>query len=496
MTALRAQPRHEQIELERVRPMNEMSKPVTAISPSTLARMIAVVGDKNAITDKDKQAPYLVEFRALWTGHTPVVLRPGSTQEVSELLKIANETSTAIVPQGGNTGLVGGQIPHNGEVVLSLNRMDKVREVDAVSNTITVEAGVTLQRTREAAAAVDRLYPQLLPSEGSCTIGGNLSTNAGGTAALAHGIARSHALGLEVVLADGRIMHNLNKLKKDNTGYDLRDLFIGAEGTLGIITAASLRLVPRPRSVETAWAAIPSVQAAVDLLGLASETTAGGVTSFEIMSREGVDIVLRHGSNVRAPLATQSPYSVLIELSSQRPQGLRESMEQILEAGLEKGLVIDATICESVEQAKAFWRIRELFGEMQGREGGSIKHDISVPVAKIPAFIEEGNAAAIKLIPGCRPMPFGHVGDGNIHYNITQPVGADKAEFLKRWDDMNDVIYKIVLKHGGSVSAEHGVGIVKRDYLPKIKDPVAYDLMKTLKRTLDPKGILNPGKVL
>jgi FAD/FMN-containing dehydrogenase len=475
--------------------MNEMSKPLTALSPATLARFVAVVGDKNAITDKEKQTPFLVEFRALWTGHTPVVLRPGSTKEVSDILKIANETSTAIVPQGGNTGLVGGQIPHNGEVVLSLQRLDKVREVDAVSNTITVEAGVTLQRTREAAAAVDRLYPQLLPSEGSCTIGGNLSTNAGGTAALAHGIARSHALGLEVVLADGRIMNNLNKLKKDNTGYDLRDLFIGAEGTLGVITAAALRLVPRPRSVETAWAAIPSVQAAVDLLGLATELTAGGVTSFEIMSREGIEIVLKHAP-ARDPLSAPSPYSVLIELSSQRREGLRESMEQILAAGLEKGLVLDATISESMEQAKAFWRIRELFGEMQGREGGSIKHDISVPVANIPAFIEEGNAAARKLIPGCRPMPFGHVGDGNIHYNITQPVGADKAAYLKRWDEMNDEIYKIVLKYGGSVSAEHGVGIVKRDYLPKVKDPVAYDLMKTLKRTLDPKGILNPGKVL
>jgi FAD/FMN-containing dehydrogenase len=473
-----------------------MSKPVIGVSPATLERFKNVVGDKNAIVDRDKQTPFLVEFRHLWTGHTPVVLRPGSTAEVSEILKIANETSTAIVPQGGNTGLVGGQIPHNGEVVLSLQRLDKIREVDAVSNTITVEAGVTLQRTREAAANADRLYPQLLPSEGSCTIGGNLSTNAGGTAALAHGIARSHALGLEVVLADGRIMNNLNKLKKDNTGYDLRDLFIGAEGTLGVITAAVLRLVPRPKSVETAWAAVPNVQAAVELLGLASVLTAGGVTSFEIMARMGVEIVVKHSPGTREPLATKSPYSVLIELSSQRREGLRESMEQILAAGLEKSLVLDATICESVEQAKAFWRIRELFGEMQGREGGSIKHDVSVPVANIPAFIEEGNAAAVKLIPGCRPLPFGHVGDGNIHYNISQPVGADKDAFLKRWDDMNDVIYKIVLKYGGSVSAEHGVGIVKRDYLPKIKDPVAYDLMKTLKRTLDPKGILNPGKVL
>src|ERR1051326_5602355 len=244
--------------------MNEMSKPITAVSQQTLARLIAVVGDKNAITDKDKQAPYLVEFRALWTGHTPVVLRPGSTGELAEILKICNETSTAIIPQGGNTGLVGGQIPHNGEVVLSLNRMDKIREVDAVCNTITCEAGVTLQRAREAAANVDRLYPQLLPSEGSCTIGGNLSTNAGGTAALSYGIARSHALGLEVVLADGRVLKDLNKLKKDNTGYDLKNLFIGAEGTLGIITAAVLRLIPRPRSVETAYAGVASPEAALE----------------------------------------------------------------------------------------------------------------------------------------------------------------------------------------------------------------------------------------
>jgi len=466
-------------------------------SPDIVARMIKVVGEKNAITDPEKQVPYLVEFRDLWRGHTPVVLRPGSTAEVAEILKIASDTSTAIVPQGGNTGLVGGGISHNGEIVLSMQRLDAIREVDAVSNTITVESGVTLQRTREAAAAVDRLYPQLLPSEGSCTIGGNLSTNAGGTAALAHGVARAHALGLEVVLADGRILNNLNKLKKDNTGYDLKNLFIGAEGTLGVITAAVLRLVPRPRAMETAWAAVPSVQAAVDLLGLATERAEGTVTSFELMAREGVDIVMKHVAGTRDPLKTPSPWLVLIEFSSQREGGaLRESMEQILAEGFEREWVLDATIAETLDQAKAFWRIRELFGEVQKYEGGSIKHDVSVPVANIPAFIEEANAAARALINGCRPMPFGHVGDGNIHYNISQPVGADRAEYLKQWDAMNDVVYAIVLKYGGSVSAEHGVGIVKRDTLPKIKDPVAYDLMKTLKRTLDPKGILNPGKVL
>src|SRR6185369_3909186 len=476
--------------------MNEMSKPVTAVSAATLARLIAVVGDKNAITDKDKQTPYLVEFRALWTGHTPVVLRPGSTREVSELLKIANETSTAIIPQGGNTGLVGGQIPHNGEIVLSLNRMDKIREVDPVSNTMTVEAGVTLQRAREAAAAADRLYPQLLPSEGTCTIGGNLSTNAGGIAALVHGISRSHAMGLEVVLADGRVLNDLNKLKKDNTGYDLKNLFIGAEGTLGIITAAVLRLIPRPRSVETAYAGVASPEAALDLLGLASERTAGAVTSFELMARAGIDIVLRHAAGMRDPLPEKHPWCVLIELSSQSRAGLRDVLEEILGAGLERGLIVDATIADNLEQAKMFWRMREMFGEAQRHEGGSIKHDISVPVAAVPAFIREADAAVTNLIPGARPLPFGHLGDGNIHYNITQPAGADKAEFLARWHEVNELVFAIVRKHGGSISAEHGIGVLKREFLPQVKDPVALDLMRTLKRTLDPKNILNPGKVL
>jgi FAD/FMN-containing dehydrogenase len=423
-------------------------------------------------------------------------LRPGSVAEVADILKLANETSTPIVPQGGNTGLVGGQIAQHGELVLSLNRLDRIREVDPVSNTMTCEAGVTLQRAREAAEQVDRLYPQLLPSEGTCTIGGNLSTNAGGTAALAHGIARSHALGIEVVLADGRVLHNLNKLKKDNTGYDLKNLFIGAEGTLGVITAAVLRLVPRPRAVETAFVGVPSPEAALDLLGLATERTAGGVTSFELMLRLGIELVLRHGAGCRDPLPETHPWYVLIELSSQARSGLRAVMEEILAEGLERGLIEDATIADSLEQGKMFWRIRELFGEVQRHEGGSIKHDISVPVAAVPAFINEASAAVIKLIPGSRPLPFGHLGDGNIHYNVAQPVGADKADFLKRWGEVNAVVFEVVAKHGGSISAEHGIGVIKRDLLPKVKDPVAFELMRTLKRTLDPKGILNPGKVL
>jgi D-lactate dehydrogenase (cytochrome) len=478
--------------------MNLHTKPqVTRPLPADLlARFIAIVGQKYAVTDRDAQEPYLVEMRDLYHGQTPVILRPGSVDEVVAILKLANETRTAIVPQGGNTGLVGGQIPHHGEVVLSLTRLDKIREVDAVSNTMTVEAGVTLQRAREAAAAADRLYPQLLPSEGTCTIGGNLSTNAGGVAAIAHGIARSHAMGLEVVLADGRVLRNLNKLKKDNTGYDLKNLFIGAEGTLGIITAAVLRLVPRPRSIETAFVGVPSPQASVDLLGIATEATSGGVTSFELMLRAGVEAVVKFDAASRMPLAGDHPWFVLIELSSQAHEGLRDVMEGILAEGYEKGLVLDATIADSLEQGKAFWRIRELFGEVQRHIGASIKHDVSVPVKAVPAFIEEAGAAVTKLIPGCRLLPFGHVGDGNIHYNVTQPAGSDAKAFLARWGEVNEVVFAVVKKLGGSISAEHGVGVMKRDILPDYKDPVALELMRGLKKMLDPNGILNPGKVL
>ena len=467
-----------------------------ALDPALLARFAAIVGDKYAITDPQAQLPYLVEMRDLYRGHTSVVLRPASVAEVAAILKLANETGSPVVPQGGNTGLVGGQVPFANEIVLSLTRLDRIREVDPTSNTITCEAGVTLQRAREAAAAADRLYPQLLPSEGSCTVGGNLSTNAGGTAALAYGITRAHALGIEVVLADGRVLNNLNKLKKDNTGYDLKNLFIGSEGTLGVITAAVMRLLPRPRAIETAFAGVPSPRAALALLDVATQSAAGGLTSFELMPRPGLDMVLGYAAGTRDPLAAPHPWYVLIELSSQAKSGLRETMEGILGLGLERDLVIDAAIADSIEQAKAFWRIREMFGEVQRHEGGSIKHDVSVPVAAVPAFLDDANAAVTTLIPGARPLPFGHLGDGNIHYNVNQPLGADKAEFLKRWEDVNAVVFAVVKKYGGSISAEHGIGVMKRDLLPTVKDPVAYALMRDLKRLLDPKNILNPGKVL
>jgi len=473
-----------------------LDKSQAALDPSLLARFAAIVGDKYAITDPQMQAPYVVEMRDMFHGRTPLVLRPASVAQVSEILKLANETATPIVPQGGNTGLVGGQTPLDNEIVVSLNRLDRIREVDPTSNTMTCEAGVTLQRAREAAAAADRLYPQLLPSEGTCTIGGNLSTNAGGTAALAYGIARSHVLGIEVVLADGRILHDLNKLKKDNTGYDLRNLFIGAEGTLGVITAAVLRLVPRPRAIETAFAGVASPEAALALLTIGLASAGAAVTSYELMTRAGLELALRYGSGCRDPLAAPHPWYVLIELSSQAKSGLREVMEDVLAQGLQRGLVTDAAIAGSLEQAKAFWRIRELLGEVQRHAGGSIKHDVSVPVAAVPEFIREANAAVAALIPGARPLPFGHLGDGNIHYNVIQPEAADKAEFLKRWDEVNAAVFAVVKRYGGSISAEHGIGALKRDLLPSVKDPVALSLMRDLKHLLDPKNILNPGKML
>jgi FAD/FMN-containing dehydrogenase len=475
---------------------SETAKLNKAIDPSLLARFAAIVGDKYAITDPQMQAPYVVEMRDMFQGRTPMVLRPDSVAQVAQILKLASETGTPIVPQGGNTGLVGGQMPLHDEIVLSLNRLDRIREVDPTSNTITCEAGVTLQRAREAAAAVDRLYPQLLPSEGTCTIGGNLSTNAGGTAALAYGIARAHVLGIEVALADGRILHDLNKLKKDNTGYDLKNLFIGAEGTLGVITAAVLRLVPRPRSVETAFVGVPSPDAALSLLTIAEQSAGGSVTSYELMPREGLEIVLRHTPGCRDPLSAPHPWYVLIELSSQAKSGLRAVMEDILTQGVGAGLVADAAIAESLEQVKAFWRVRENFGEAQRHVGGSIKHDISVPVAAVPAFLKDAQAAAVAVVAGARPFPFGHLGDGNIHYNVLQPIGADKDDYLKHWDEMNAAVFAVVKKYGGSISAEHGIGALKRGLLPSVKDPVALELMRSLKRLLDPNGILNPGKVL
>ncbi len=474
--------------------MNTLVRP--PLAPDLLAQFTAIVGAKNAITDPAEQESYLVEERGLYHGRSAAVLRPGSVGEVAAILKLANEAGMPIVPQGGNTGLVGGQIPLDGEIVLSLRRLDRIREVDPTSNTMTCEAGVRLASAQEAAASVGRFFPLSLGAEGSCTIGGNLATNAGGIAALAYGVARDLVLGLEVVLADGRIWRGLNKLKKDNTGYDLTHLFVGAEGTLGVITAGVLKLFPAPQTVETAFIGLASVSAALDLLALTQESTRGAATSFELMGRVPVEFALRHGAGLRDPLASACPWYVLLELKSSARENLRDALEAVLAAGIERGLVDDAVIADSIDQRNAFWRLREFIPEAQKFEGGSIKHDVSVPVAAAPQFIAQASAVVEALIPGARPAPFGHLGDGNIHFNVSQPVGADRAAFLARWREVNDAVHAVVGQLGGSISAEHGIGRLKRDDLARVKDPVALDLMRAIKRTLDPKGILNPGKVV
>jgi D-lactate dehydrogenase (cytochrome) len=475
--------------------MNIAKSTTPPLSPELIAKFRKIVGDKYALTDSTDIAPYLTEERELFHGRSPLVLRPGSTEEVSEICKLASEHKIALVPQGGNTGLVGGQTPHNGEVVISLRRMDNIRDVDPASNTMTCEAGVILQIAQQRAAEVDRLFPLSLGAEGSCTIGGNLSTNAGGTTALAYGVAREMALGLEVVLADGRIMNLLSKLKKDNTGYDLRNLFIGAEGTLGIITAATVKMFPKPRAIETAYVGLKSPAEALKLLSLSQNEAAGTLTSFELLSWIAVDFSIRHAIDVRDPLTEKHPWYVLMELSSPRDDA-RATLEAILEKGFEDGIIDDAVIAANLSQRKAFWKLRDEMSGAQKPEGGSIKHDISVPVAAVPDFIAQADAAVVKLIPGSRPVQFGHLGDGNIHYNVSQPIGANAADFLDRWHELNAVVFDIVLKMGGSISAEHGIGVLKRDELPDVKDKVAIALMRQIKAMLDPLGIMNPGKVL
>jgi D-lactate dehydrogenase (cytochrome) len=475
--------------------MNIVQPSPRPLPPELIAQFKAIVGDKYAVTEPTEIAPYVTEDRNLFRGHSPLVLRPGSTAEVSAICNLASEHRIALVPQGGNTGLVGGQTPLNGEVVISLRRMDRIREVDIDSNTMTVEAGVILQNAQARAAEVDRLFPLSLAAQGSCTIGGNLSTNAGGTAAVAYGVAREMALGLEVVLADGQILNLLSKLKKDNTGYDLRNLFIGAEGTLGIITAATLKLFPKPRATETAFVGLKSPAEALQLLQIARNEAAGSLTSFELIADIAVDFSIRHGIGIRDPLQGKHAWYVLMELSSSR-NDVRATLEAILEHGMDDGIVDDAAIAENLSQQAAFWKLREEISPAQKPEGGSIKHDVSVPVAAVPAFIANANAAVRKLMPGARPVPFGHLGDGNIHYNVSQPIGADTAAFLARWHEVNAAVFSVVLKMGGSISAEHGIGVLKRDELPEVKDKVAMQLMRGIKTLLDPLGIMNPGKVL
>jgi FAD/FMN-containing dehydrogenase len=469
-----------------------------APSADTLRRLAAITGPAYALTEPQAMQPYLSEPRQRWHGRAAMVLRPRSTGEVAAILKLADETRTAIVPQSGNTGLVGGQTATESghEVVLVLDRLTAVRDIDTRNDTMTVEAGMTLRAVQEQAAAVDRLFPLSLASEGSCRVGGVLSTNAGGVAVLAYGSARNLCLGLEVVLADGRVWNGLNRLRKDNTGYDLKQLFIGSEGTLGIITAAVLRLFPAIRDRATAFVAVPSPAAALDLLALARDRAAGALTAFELIPRIGLEFTIRHAA-CRDPLREPALWYVLLELTDSASSGmLQERQSTILEQAVECGLATDAAIAASTIQANDFWRIRESLSEVQAREGASLKHDVSVPLSSVPRFIDEATSAVLAISASSRLVPFGHLGDGNIHFNISQPAGGDREQFRSHAPAISERVHEIVLALDGSVSAEHGIGQMKRGLMPRIKSPVELAMMRAMKQALDPKGLLNPGKLL
>ncbi|MES0872576.1 FAD-binding oxidoreductase [Sinimarinibacterium thermocellulolyticum] len=465
--------------------------------PQTLARLRAVVGDGGWIDDPAAMAPFLEEQRGRYRGRAAAVVAPASTDEVARVLALCNEARLGVVPQGGNTGLCGGAVAAEGQIILSLRRMRRIRALDARNRTLTAEAGCILADVQSAAAAAGRLFPLSLAAEGSCQIGGNLATNAGGTNALRYGVARDLTLGIEVVLADGSVWDGLSTLKKDNTGYDLRDLFIGSEGTLGVITAATLRLFPRPGDVQTALLALDDVDRALAVLDRLQDASDGRVNACELMGAMSVAFAVRHVAGCRAPFATLPPWLLLVEISGGRAvDELRPLFEATLAEALQAGEIADAVLAESRAQAQAFWRLRESIPEAQKFEGGSIKHDVSVPVSAVPAFLRRAGAAVEAALPGVRVCPFGHLGDGNIHFNVSQPIGADRAAFLAEWERCNRIVHDIVAELGGSFSAEHGIGRLKRDALRRYKSPVAVEAMRRIKQALDPNGILNPGALL
>ncbi len=473
---------------------------MTAAPGNDLIRKFTrIVGDAHALTDQFAIEPFVFEQRGLLPGRSPLVLLPGSTGEVAEIMKLAAATGTAIVPQGGNTGLVGAGVPDasGSQVVLSLRRMNRIREIDRASNTMTVEAGAVLQDVQVAADNADRLFPLALGSQGTCQIGGNLASNAGGTGVLAYGNARELCLGLEVVVPDGRVFDELRKLKKDNSGYDLKDLFIGSEGTLGVITAAVLKLFAKPKGREIAWVGLSSPERALELFSIAEDKAGSSLTAFELINDLIVGFTVRHMPGTSNPLRSDHPWFVMIEVSShESPDHARGTLEGILAAALRQGIVDDAVLTASIAQFKAIWRLRDNMSESQRHEGFSIKHDISVPVAAIPEFIATAGPKVLEEAPGARIVCFGHMGDGNLHYNISQPVDGDRDAFAAKYREINSVVHALVRSFGGSFSAEHGIGQLKRDELLATEPPVAIDLMRRIKRAIDPSGIMNPGKVI
>ncbi len=464
---------------------------------ATAAALAAALGNRATVLSQGEEiAPYLREPRKRFHASAAAVVVPHDVAALQALCRIASDNKIGLVPQGGNTGLVGGQVPLRGdEVIVSLRRLDKVRNVDAVAGHMTLEAGVILEEAHRVAEDAGAMFPLWLASQGSARIGGVLSSNAGGVQVLAYGNARELTLGVEAVLADGRLYNGLGALKKDNTGYDLKDLLVGAEGTLGFITAATLKLFPRPEGYETALVNVASPDAALTLFGRLRGRAGASLTAFELMPRFGIELQLKHGMLTRDPSASLSHWYVLAEVSraAGAPSG---TLQAGLEAALGDGLAGDAVLAESESDRVLMWSAREQMSDVQSREGASIKHDVSVPIGAVPELIAEGSAAVERAIPGVRPCPFGHMGDGNIHFNFSQPEGADPKAFMAREADANAAVYEVVTRLGGSVSAEHGIGQLKSGLLKRVKDPVALEMMRAIKAALDPDGIMNPGKVL
>jgi FAD/FMN-containing dehydrogenase len=476
--------------------MQRAGRPVPA---EVVERLKAVVGTAGYLDQPADMAPYCTSFRDAWIGRAAIVLRPKSTAEVADIVRICASAGVAIVPQGGNTGLTGGGQPHAdmSEVIVSTARMSQVRAIDTVNDTITVEAGVVLKAIQQAADNAGRLFPLSLGAEGSCQIGGNISTNAGGVQVLRYGNARNLVMGLEVVLPDGSVWQGLRGLRKDNTGYDMKQLFIGAEGTLGLITAAVLRLFPKPTASETAWIALDSPADAVALLGHMRAQMGDAVSAFELMARLIIDLLITGVPGHEDPFRQAYPWYVLMDVTSQGPPGsLHGPFSEALAGAQEAGLIRDALIASSGAQAAKLWKMRESLVEAQVSAGGTIAHDVSVPVSRIPEFIERANAAVVAAYPGVRPCAFGHVGDGNMHYNPVRPRDWDGARFKQERPRINRIVHDIVVELGGSISAEHGIGQSRLAELEHYKAPVEIAMMRAVKRALDPKGIMNPGKVV
>lgn len=465
---------------------------MTFPSPEALNALKAAAGLGGWTDDPAEIAPWLKEWRNRWSGHTPLMLTPRSTEEVARLVAICAEHRVAIVPQGGATGLVGGQVPF-GEVLLSLRKMRAVRDVTPLDDAMTVEAGVTLLEAQQAAAAAGRMFPLSLAAEGSATIGGVISTNAGGTAVIRYGVMRDLVLGIEAVLPNGEIFRGLKRLRKDNTGYDLKQLLIGAEGTLGVVTAATLKLFPVMRSRATAMVGLESARDAIELLARAKAETGGGVEAFELMKRIGMEFVLRNIPDTREPLESTPPWYVLIELVSGEPGAAEAGLERILTAAFEEGLIVDAAIAHTDSQRADFWKVREEQSAAQKPEGGGWKHDVSVPVSRIADFLDEATAAVQAFEPGARVSAFGHVGDGNMHYDVLCPPGGDHAAFIGRWAEGSQVVHDVVARYDGSISAEHGLGRLKTDEARRYKTSLEIATMKAVREAIDPLRIMNPA---